>query len=240
MRLFLFENAIYKPTRTPFPGFLIQTDDNRNILIDTGIKPIDAEILNRNTGSSDVEIGENRLPINVLKRLNLTPEDIDFVINTHFHYDHCGFNDMFTKAIFYVQRSHYEYALNSDEEGLGLSERYWDNPRIAYRLVDGDTEILPGICAIKTDGHITGIQSIVVSLKHTGNVLLSSDAMRDHRMLDSDDPVQFSMFDKDKELLKEGVEKLKAVIREMNIKLVVYNHDGIMWSTYKVLPDWYD
>jgi glyoxylase-like metal-dependent hydrolase (beta-lactamase superfamily II) len=240
MKLFLFENAIYKPNKTPFPGFLVHTNDNKNILIDTGITQADADILNERNGSNDIEIGEKRLPINVLKSLDLTPDDIDIVINTHFHYDHCGFNRLFHKSIFYAQNSHYEYALKSKEEGLGLTERYWDDPEIKYHLIDGDREILPGIFSIKTDGHMTGIQSIVVSLENTGNVLLTSDAMRDSRMLNSDNPAQFSMYDNNSELVNRGVEKFRKIIKDMDVKLIVFNHDGAVWPSYKLLPEYYD
>jgi hypothetical protein len=37
MKLYLFENAIHKPAGLPFPGYLIKTDDNKNVLIETGV-----------------------------------------------------------------------------------------------------------------------------------------------------------------------------------------------------------
>ena len=45
------------------------------------------------------------------------------------------------------------------------------------RLVDGDTELLPGITLIETSGHVPGHQSVLVRLSKTGAVLLTVDAV---------------------------------------------------------------
>jgi hypothetical protein len=71
MKLYVFENAVYKPKGDPFPGFLVRTDDNFNILIDTGITPEDAKRLNGSIGANDVVVGESRLPLNILGTLGL-------------------------------------------------------------------------------------------------------------------------------------------------------------------------
>lgn len=241
MKLYVFENAVYKPKGDPFPGFLVQSDNNMNILIDTGVTPEDARRLNEIIGANDVEVGDPRLPLNVLGTLGIAPQNIHAVINTHFHYDHCGFNRSFPQAEFYVQKSHYEYALSSKNEAFGLTERHWDDPALRYHLIDGDQEILPGIRVVRTDGHVRGIQSVIVELKKTGNVLIASDAMRNSRMLADDvNPAQYSMFDTDPEMVNQGVQKLKRVIVEQNIQLVIFNHDGSVWPTYKKPPAFYD
>jgi N-acyl homoserine lactone hydrolase len=241
MRLFVFENGVYKPNGDPFPGFLVQTDSDFNILIDTGITPEDAARLNQIMGANDVEVGESRLLLNILDGLGISPSNIHAVINTHFHYDHCGYNRSFPQAEFYVQKSHYEYALSSTDPAFGLVERHWEDPALHYHLLEGDQEILPGIHVIRTDGHVRGIQSVLIELPKSGNILIASDAMRDSRMLASDvNPAQYSMFDTDPVLVNEGVKKLKRSVIEKNIQQVIFNHDGRVWPTYKKAPDFYD
>ena len=39
MRLYLLSYGSNAATGTPFPGYLIQTDDGKNILVDTGFPP---------------------------------------------------------------------------------------------------------------------------------------------------------------------------------------------------------
>jgi N-acyl homoserine lactone hydrolase len=239
MRLFLFENAIYKPTQDPFPGFLIQ-HEGHNILIDTGITQDDADALNKDNGNDCVEVGPKRLPINFLNKLGLKAKDIDVVINTHFHFDHCGFNRLFKNATFYVQRTHYDYVKNSNDKMFGLTLRHWEDPALKYTFVNGDKQILDRIHAIKTDGHVIGIQSVLIELPKTGNVLIASDAMRDSRMLNANNPLEYSMFDANAEMVNEGVKKLKSFIKEMDVKLIIFNHDGKTWPAYKRFPEYYD
>lgn len=239
MRLYVFENGMYTPTMTPFPGFLVQ-DGQRNILIDTGLRPEDAALVNAANGDDGVQVGEARTPPAILAKLGLTPDDIDVVVNTHFHYDHCGYNRLFRKARFYVQESHYRFAKQSQDQAFGLSSRHWEDPGLDYHLLDGDGEFTAGLTACRTDGHVIGMQSIVVKLPHTGNVLIASDAMRDSRMLEAENPSEHSMFDQDANLVNDGVRKLRGLIREMDVKLVLFNHDGKVWPHYRKLPDYYD
>ena len=185
-----------------------------------------------------MEVGPYHLPESCLGKLGIRPEMIDIVINTHFHFDHCGYNKLFCKAKFYVQKDHYYFAKSSNDKAFGKTERYWDH--ISYELIDGDKEIIPGIHCVRTDGHVIGMQSIVIELKKTGNVLIASDAMRDSRMLYHENPCHFSMFDSDDEKVNEGVRKLERVIKEKSINLVIFNHDGLAWPTYRKSPDFYE
>src|ERR1700738_957629 len=76
--------------------------------------------------------------------LNLSPEDIDILICTHFDVDHAGYHDAFTKAELIVQREHYELARSGHPRFAG-ARAHWDHPDLRYRMVDGDTELLPGL-----------------------------------------------------------------------------------------------
>jgi len=59
----------------------------------------------------------------------------------------------------------------------------WDQPIERIRLVDGDTELLPGLELIETSGHVPGHQSVLVRLPKTGAVLLTIDAVPSARAL---------------------------------------------------------
>lgn len=63
----------------------------KHIIIDTGVQFLRKHI------------------INALAEIDLTPEHIDIVINTHLHFDHCGNNEIFTNAVFYVPEKEIEY-----------------------------------------------------------------------------------------------------------------------------------
>jgi glyoxylase-like metal-dependent hydrolase (beta-lactamase superfamily II) len=110
-----------------------------------------------------------------LKRLGLSRDDIDLVINTHLHFDHAGGNTMdngsgtlvpaFPKARYVVQRGEYDDAVQANERTRASYRR--DNflpitDADRWDLLDGDTELLPGITAVVTQGHTRYHQGIKV------------------------------------------------------------------------------
>ena len=100
----------------------------------------------------------NRSVADVLASIDMSPADISLVVNTHLHFDHCGQNAVFTHAPIYVQRAELARAQAEDPE---LAEWFgWMNAR--WELLDGDTEILPGLTALSTPGHTSGHQCVVV------------------------------------------------------------------------------
>ncbi|TMD28153.1 MAG: MBL fold metallo-hydrolase [Chloroflexi bacterium] len=97
--------------------------------------------------------------IEQLGDLGLRPDDIDILICTHFDPDHAGYHDAFTKAELIVQREHYELA-RSGHPRFAAIRAHWDHPALRYRLIDGDTELLPGLTLLETGGHTPGMQSL--------------------------------------------------------------------------------
>jgi glyoxylase-like metal-dependent hydrolase (beta-lactamase superfamily II) len=110
-----------------------------------------------------------------LKRLGLSRDDIDLVINTHLHFDHAGGNTMdngsgtlvpaFPKARYVVQRGEYDDAVQANERTRASYRR--DNflpitEADRWDLLDGDTELLPGITAMVTQGHTRYHQGIKI------------------------------------------------------------------------------
>ena len=108
-----------------------------------------------------------------LARLEVSPEEIDLVILTHLHADHCGGNmrldgdrlvPTFPNAEYWVQRLEYADAAfpNERTRGTYFLENY-DPLYVAgqMRLLDGETDIVPGMRCVVTPGHTRGHQSIV-------------------------------------------------------------------------------
>src|SRR5260370_42329847 len=139
--------------------YLVETADGRRILIDSGMAA-DA------SASSGPRVGKEINVIEHLAALRLKPDDIDTLICTHFDVDHAGYHDAFTRAEFVVQREHYDLA-RSGHARFAAARAHWDHPALRYRLVDGDTEILPGLTVLETSGHVSGHQNVVVQLPQT-------------------------------------------------------------------------
>jgi len=109
-----------------------------------------------------------------LSTAGVAPGDIDIVINTHLHFDHCGWNTVrqgdrvvptFPRAKYYVQRGEWEYAQRpSDRDGISyISDNY--DPLVKsgqMQLIDGSCEIIPGIRVEKFPGHTANMQAVIV------------------------------------------------------------------------------
>lgn len=209
--------------------YLIETADHRNILIDSGIAD-DARPENAPPARGEANV------IDQLTSLRLSPDDIDTVICTHFDVDHAGYHDHFTKAEFVVQRSHYELA-RSGHARLAKARAHWDHPSLRYRLVDGDTELLPGLKLIETSGHVTGHQSVLVRLPHTGAVLLAIDAVMMGRLFTPERKAW--PHDEDEAKLIASTRKLIELAEREQAALVVFGHDGLQWQSLKKQPEFY-
>src|SRR5450755_599503 len=147
----------------PVHGFGV-THPRGAVLVDTGVGG-PAELL------SDWRV-VNRSVAEALAGLDMTPGDIGLVINTHLHFDHCGQNAVFKKAAFYVQRAELSRA---KRESPDLYD-WFDFMNAQFELLDGDTEVLPGLSVITTPGHTDGHQSVVVQ-SADGLDLLTGDAV---------------------------------------------------------------
>lgn len=109
-----------------------------------------------------------------LDALGLTVDDVDLVIDTHLHSDHCGGNTRFAedgetviptfpRAKYVVQRREYEDASHPNERTRAtyLPENFEPLRKSGQlELLNGDTEFAPGIVGRVTPGHTPGHMSV--------------------------------------------------------------------------------
>lgn len=233
-RLYLMQVATMfnpeAPWPVPYPCYLIQMSDGKHILIDTGWPE-------KFPAMSGLQAGKN--VIEQLAMLGFQPDDIDMLICTHFDVDHAGHHSTFTKAELVVQRQHYELA-RSGYPRLAYARPMWDHPDLRYHLVDGDTELLPGIELIETHGHVRGHQSVLVRLPQIGPVLLAIDAVTAQRYFTPDRQPHPFDDDQEGEAGRAGARKLIDVAEREQVALVIFGHDGQQWQTLKKAPEYYE
>ena len=227
-RLYLMQVGIMPEYQIPIVCYLAQTGDGRNILIDTGLPEILPE------GETEFENGKD--VIKQLEDLGLKPDDIDIVISTHYDGDHAGRHAAFTKAQYIVQRAHHLDAATNPRFASIRSE--WDQPMERIRLVDGDTELLPGLNLIETSGHVVGHQSVLVRLPKTGAILLTVDAVPFGEGFTRD--VQDDGSTPDAEATRASMIKLLDLVEREHIGLVIFGHDSGQWETLKKVPEFYE
>jgi N-acyl homoserine lactone hydrolase len=211
--------------------YLVETGNGQRILIDTGIAA-DAP-----TPPGTPQAQNERNVLEHLDDLGLLPSEIDLVICTHFDVDHAGYHDAFPQAEFIVQRHQYELARSGHPRYAG-ARVHWDHPALRYSLVEGDTDLLPGLTLLETSGHAPGHQSVLVRLPQTGQVLLTIDAVMMQRQFSSD-RVAWPV-DDNEEHLRASTRKLLDLVEREQVALVVFGHDGEQWQTLKKAPAYYE
>ncbi len=123
-----------------------------NILVDVGHK------------------GRANLLRDALAQAKVREEDIDMVILTHAHWDHCQNTDMFPNARILIHPKELDYARDPHRADLASLEG-----RDVEQVVEG-AEIEPGIKILETPGHTKGHISVLVETSQ-GLVAISGDAL---------------------------------------------------------------
>jgi N-acyl homoserine lactone hydrolase len=236
MKLYLMQLALFQPIAAPVPGYVIQTDDGTNILVDTGLPYSTIGNLEGPPGLQ-LEMHEADYVVNQLGNIGLRPDDIQLLVCTHFDPDHAGNHEVFPAAELVVQRRHYEIARAGYPRFASVRD-HWDHPGLRYRLIDGDTVLVPGVELIETSGHVPGHQSVLVRLSETGPVILAIDAIADQSMLDPDSrPIHPT--DEDEAGVRASTRKLVDLARREGVALIVHGHDSQQWPTLRHAPEYY-
>jgi glyoxylase-like metal-dependent hydrolase (beta-lactamase superfamily II) len=138
----------------------------KNILIETGIG-------NKLSEKMAQIYGQPAKLLDSLNAAGLAPEDIDVVINSHLHFDHCGWNTVrrnsaiaptFPKAKYYAQEGEWKHAHENQRDGVSYFTENYD-PLVEsgqMQLLHGSQEILPGVSVEVYPGHTRDLQAIMV------------------------------------------------------------------------------
>jgi glyoxylase-like metal-dependent hydrolase (beta-lactamase superfamily II) len=151
-------------------NLLLISTGERNILVEAG--------LGDDIPSRWKEIYGLREPSQLVQQLDaigFKPEDVDLVIPTHLHFDHCGgcvhllngtLQPRFPNAQHIVQRTEWQVAMHPDLRSKVSYRKELLAPIADHgllRLVDGDEEIVPGVRVQATGGHTPGHQVVILS-----------------------------------------------------------------------------
>jgi len=167
-------SRFFKPTeenRIPMVlNCLLVHSRGKTILIDTGLGDKLSDEGAEGWHSTRADGGL----VSELKRLGVSPDDVDIVINTHLHADHCGWNTRregsavvptFPKATYFVQRIEWADASHVDARTRGTyhSENFASvMSRGQLQLLHGDFVVTDQVVCVVTPGHTRAHQSVVL------------------------------------------------------------------------------
>jgi glyoxylase-like metal-dependent hydrolase (beta-lactamase superfamily II) len=162
-------------------SLLIQTESDL-ILVETGVGP------GLDPGFSKYYSVERKPGLEEeIRCLGFEPQNIDFVINTHLHFDHCGGNTFqtekgrwvpsFPKSRYIIQKGEWEYALRPcyrDKTSYMRNNFIPLEEHGCLSLVEGDAEITDGVEVLLAPGHTSHHQCVKISSKD-GTVFFLGD-----------------------------------------------------------------
>jgi len=205
-------------------SLLIRTGE-KNVLVETGIG-------NKLNEKQTKIHGNNPQLLNNLHKAGVAPEDIDIVINSHLHFDHCGWNTIrrnneivptFPKAKYFAQAGEYEHSLlQLDRDKVSyLDENYGPLIRSGQMtLLRGGQQILPGISTRLYPGHTANMQAVLIESQgqtacYTGDLVPTTFHL---------DPTWVMAFDLDPLATIENRKRLYSEALPNNW-LLIFTHD---------------
>jgi glyoxylase-like metal-dependent hydrolase (beta-lactamase superfamily II) len=152
-----YQHAYGRPYTIPIYCWYLEGGDKR-ILVDTGeFRPIQSPEREAAVGRKIYTFEQG------LAKWGLTPADIDIVVHTHLHNDHCENDALCENARFFVHEK--ELARIHDPP---LDFRYLEDcildveERGQIETVTADREIVPGLRVIHTPAHTEGGLTVLV------------------------------------------------------------------------------
>ncbi len=224
------------PMALPVSAYLLQLDDGTNVLVDTGMSRIhieDPRATFRGTPMVDALVPDMAPADDLesrLQALDVAAADIDYVVNTHLHFDHAGNNDLFPRATFVVQREHHAMAVGNPS----FPNQYWNIPNARFELVDGERELFGGVESILTPGHAPAHQSVLVRLPDTGAMVICGDAVYVQANFDADNWLGQA----DPDTARASAHKLLDLAAREDAVLL-YGHDADQARRYPRAPHVY-
>ncbi len=175
--MFLYRTDCGVKMDAAYMVFLVQ-GNGLNILVDSGAP--DPELAKTMPYPL---LDEAKYLSDELAARGLKGEDIDAVILTHLHWDHCYNLKLFPNAKVYVQKKEVEHAAAPsafDRKAYvaapGCGVPGWFDAFDRIERVDGDREIFPGITGLLSPGHTPGEMSVLVETG-AGKYIIAGDAM---------------------------------------------------------------
>lgn len=126
---------------------------------------------------------EMQHPRFALERIGWNPEDVELVVFTHLHWDHCGNNHLFRRAEFIVQEEEVRYATSplpvhavAYETPLIGTSPLWVETASQFKMIRGDGELGPGLSLVLLPGHSPGSQGVLVETEE-GPYIIAGDCI---------------------------------------------------------------
>jgi N-acyl homoserine lactone hydrolase len=211
-----------------------------NVLFDTGCHPTVPEGPEGRWGGLAklmvpiMQPGEHVLT--GLAGLGLSPDDIDVVVNSHLHPDHCGCNAFFRKATFLIHTDELAAARAPGSEASGYLTAEWDQP-MPIDEVKGQRDMFGDgrIVLLPLPGHTPGSMGALVQLYRSGKFMLAGDTVSLRETLDTGILPRNTW---NADALAKSLAEVRRI--EAAGATILCSHDAGQWANLRKGADAYD
>ncbi len=202
--------------RIHIPIYVYFLEGERKVLIDTGLEEFMVDpAVERELGIATEGFEEG------LERLGVDPGEIEIIVHTHLHNDHCENDALCPRAVLYVQKRELEFCRDPHP----LDHRYDEDYITDHEIVEleGDAEVVPGVRVLLSDGHTPGGQSVIVDTPESGRVLITGFCCNEKNFPDTG-PAICPGVHTDALRAWDSINRVKAIKDEGEIDLIVPCH----------------
>lgn len=214
----------------PIPSWVVVHPSGRSLVFDTGLHKelqVGVDRIGSMADIFEVDFSEGEEVSERLRRVDLDPDELDFIVFSHLHFDHCGGTALLPNARIVVQAS--EWAAGHRPN---LIEHDVYNPGdfdVGHDVlqVEGEHDVFGdgSVTCIPTPGHTIGHQSLRVNLD-SGPMLLTGDCVY---WRDAIENMLLPPFGYDLDAQLASMEAIKALRDDEGCRLL-YGHDNEQWA----------
>ena len=167
-----------------------------------------------------------------LRALDVAPEDVTFLVNSHLHYDHSGGNAQVPNADVVVQRREWEHARSRPDDDPGYRRADFDTGQRVV-LISGEHDLFGdgSVTCFPTYGHTPGHQSLRVR-NERGEFVLCGDACYLRRTLDE---LHLPGVLADREAALAALQRFRAL--QSAGARILFGHDPEFWKSVPQAPE---
>ena len=172
-----------------------------------------------------------------LADIGVTPANIDYLVLSHYHWDHIGNAGDFAGSTWLVYKGDRDQMFSNAARAYPWFSQYSALENSKTRLLSGDYDVFGDgtVVVLATPGHTEGHCSLLVRLKNTGPVVLSGDLYhypeeRDLKRMPDEEKTKGTV---------ESRQKVEELLRRTGAQLWI-GHSMEFFRTVRKSPAWYD
>jgi len=217
------------PVRFPVYSVLIEHSDGL-FMFDSGY---DLDVVNEFLPFELPEQTPEQTVPGQLAECGFQPADVDAIINSHLHFDHCGGNRHLPNATTYLHREELREARTPEPfERLGYADKGYDHAGAKFSLLEGDVEFAKGLHLFHTPGHTVGHYSLMIELEGSRPLLAMADVSYTTAAFANDQQAGFHNNPVDG---VRSIRRCKQLAKEWNAE-ILFTHDMETFKGYPLAP----